>query len=28
MRPAKLLDNGFSFQHETLLPAFKDVLGR
>lgn len=26
--PEKLLDNGFSFQHETLLPALKDVLGR
>ena len=28
VRPAKLLDNGFSFQHETLLPALKDMLGR
>jgi hypothetical protein len=26
--PEKLLKNGFSFQHETLLPAFKDMLGR
>ncbi len=28
VRPGKLLDNGFSFQHETLLPALKDMLGR
>ena len=28
VRPEKLLDNGFSFQHETLLPALKDMLGR
>ena len=25
--PEKLLDNGFSFQHKTLLPALKDLLG-
>ena len=28
VRPGKLLDNGFSFQHETLFPALKDMLGR
>jgi hypothetical protein len=28
VRPEKLLKNGFSFQHQTLLPALKDVLGR
>ncbi len=26
--PEKLLDNGFLFQHETLFPALKDMLGR
>ncbi|NOX34678.1 MAG: TIGR01777 family protein [Deltaproteobacteria bacterium] len=28
VRPGKLLDNGFSFQHETLFFALKDMLGR
>ena len=28
VRPEKLLSNGFSFQHETLFPALKDMLGR
>ncbi|MBC2705810.1 TIGR01777 family oxidoreductase [Desulfobacula sp.] len=28
VKPGKLLDNGFSFQHETLLFALKDMLGR
>lgn len=28
VRPGKLLDSGFSFQHETLLSALKDMLGR
>lgn len=28
VKPEKLLNNGFSFQHETLLPALKDILGR
>ena len=26
--PEKLLDNGFTFQHETLFPALRDMLGR
>ncbi len=26
--PGKLLDNGFTFQHETLFPALRDMLGR
>lgn len=26
--PEKLLDNGFTFQHETLFPAFRDLFGR
>ena len=28
VRPEKLLDNGFLFQHETLFLALKDMLGR
>ncbi len=28
VKPEKLLKNGFAFQHETLTPALKDVLGR
>jgi uncharacterized protein (TIGR01777 family) len=28
VKPEKLLVNGFSFQHESLLPALKDMLGR
>ncbi len=28
VKPEKLLDNGFIFQHKTLLPALKDMLGR
>ncbi len=28
VKPEKLLDHGFKFQHETLLPALKDLLGR
>lgn len=28
VRADKLLDNGFSFQHETLFPALKEMLGR
>ncbi len=28
VRPEKLLENGFLFQHETLFPALKDLLGR
>jgi NAD dependent epimerase/dehydratase family enzyme len=28
VKPEKLLNNGFSFQHETLVFALKDMLGR
>jgi len=28
VRPEKILDNGFKFQHETLFVALKDMLGR
>ncbi|MCK5350284.1 MAG: DUF1731 domain-containing protein, partial [Desulfobacula sp.] len=28
VKPGKLLDNGFLFQHETLFSALKDMLGR
>ncbi|MCF6247310.1 MAG: TIGR01777 family oxidoreductase [Desulfobacula sp.] len=28
VKPEKLLNHGFQFQHETLLPALKDLLGR